>query len=356
MTFGLTAGYTRATLRPYAESQPNRLPRQRSGQTAALCKVPSLSSLWVIANPESGGGRGGRILPRLEAALRRRGLGYTLHRTEAPGHARELASAAVGHASRILVVGGDGTIHEIAGGLLRRSPRGPKAEIPPLAILPVGTGNDFFRMVRSPPNLEGAIRAAAEGVPRYFEVGEVRWEGGARYFVNLVGIGIDVEVLQSRSRFARLPGLLHYLAALASALTTYRPVPLEVTLSSGTEVTATHTARVLLSAVTVGPSVGGGFMLSPDAVPDDGRLDLFHARRLGPVRLLRYLPAILRGTEIREGEIRRLQGTEIRMERTDGRDLAFELDGELAEVETSAIEIRVRPGSLPVLEVPESVE
>ncbi len=330
-----------------------RPPRQRGGRSR---QVASLTSLWVIANPESGGGRGARILPKVEAALGRRGLDYALHRTEAPGHARELAAAAVGHASRILAVGGDGTIHEVADGLLRGSQPGPAVAIPPLAVLPVGTGNDFFRMVRSTPDLEGAVRAAVEGVPRYFEVGEVRWDGGARYFVNLVGVGIDVEVLRSRSRFARLPGLLHYLAALASALTTYRPVPLEVALSSGTGVTARHDAQVLLVAVTVGPSVGGGFMLSPDAVPDDGLLDLFHARRLGPLRLLRYLPAILRGTEIREGEIRRIQGTEIRMERTDGRDLAFELDGELMEIETSAIEIRVRPGLLPVLEIPERSE
>ncbi len=315
-----------------------------------------MKSLWVIANPESGGGRGARILPKVAAALDRRGHRYTLHPTEAPEHARELASDAVGHASRILVVGGDGTIHEVAGGLLRGTLSGSAAPIPPLAVLPVGTGNDFFRMVRSPPNLEGAVRAATEGVPRCFEVGEVRWDGGARYFVNLVGVGIDVEVLRSRSRFRRLPGLLQYLAALTSALRTYRPVPLEVTLSSGTEVTARHESRVLLSAVTVGPSVGGGFMLSPNAVPDDGRLDLFHARRLGPLKVLSYLPAVLRGTEIREGDICRVQGREIRMARTDGRDLVFELDGELMEIESSTIEVRVCPRLLPVLELPEKGE
>ena len=312
-----------------------------------------MRSLWVIANPESGAGRGARVLPALEAELDRRRLRYALHRTEAPGHARELAARAVGHASRVLAVGGDGTIHEVANGMLRRSLRRSETSVPPLAVLPVGTGNDFFRMVSAPPDPAGAARAAAHGIPRHFDVGEVRWEGGARFFVNLVGVGIDVEVLRRRARFARLPGLIQYLTALASALATYRPVPLAVALASDPGVTWSRDGAILLSAVTVGPSVGGGMILSPEAVPDDGRLDLFHARRLGALQVLRYLPGILRGTRIREGDIRQVQATEIRMERTDGRDLAFELDGELAEIETRAIEIRVLPGVLPVLEVPE---
>ena len=90
-----------------------------------------MRSLWVIANPESGAGRGRRVLPALEAELDRRRLRYALHLTEAPGHARELAARAVGQASRVLVVGGDGTIHEVANGMLRRSLRRPETKIFP---------------------------------------------------------------------------------------------------------------------------------------------------------------------------------------------------------------------------------
>lgn len=275
------------------------------------------------------------------------------HRTAAAGHARELGSAALGQASRILVVGGDGTVHEVAEGLLRGSPRSSDQAIPPLAVLPVGTGNDFFRMVRSSSSIEDAVWAVAAGVPRDFEVGEVRWDGGVRHFVNLVGVGIDVEVLRCRSRFARLPGLVQYLTALAVALRRYRPIPVEVTIRGGAEATTVLEAEVLLSAVTVGPSVGGGLMLSPRAVPDDGLLDLFHARKLGPLRVLRYLPGILRGAAIQRDEIRQLQGTDIHMRRTDGMALAFELDGELVEAGAAALEIRVLPGRLPILEIPE---
>ncbi len=257
-------------------------------------------------------------------------------------------------ASRILVVGGDGTVHEVADGLLADSrPTAGRPAVPPLAVLPVGTGNDFFRMVRSPAGVGHAVRALQEGVPRSFEVGEAYWDGGSRRFVNLLGVGVDVEVLRRRSAFRRLPGLMQYLAALGAALVRYRPIPLRVTVSSGDAKPIVLDSSVLLTAVTVGPSVGGGFQLSPNAVPDDGLLDLFLVGRLGVVKVLRYLPGILRGSGIPRPEISQLQGTQVHIQRTDGHGLAFEVDGELMETVTQSLEIRIRPASLKILELPE---
>jgi len=320
---------------------------------------------WVIVNPRAGGGQGARIISKLERALAARRIEFSLHTTDGPGHARELARAAQVHADRLLVVGGDGTIHEAASGLLsaagpsatttagsRADDAGEDVRLPPLAVLPVGTGNDFFQMVRSPGKIEDAVEAVSEGVPRWFEVGEVRWGGEVRHFVNLLGVGIDVEVLRRRSAFARLPGRLQYLVALGSALTRYEPVPLKVTVRTGDTDPVILEGPVLLFAVTVGPSVGGGFVLSPNAVPDDGLLDLFYAGPVGLIRVVRYLPGILRGKGIRRPEIALRQGTQIHVERTDRIDLAFELDGELMESSAAALSIRVLPASLPVLEVP----
>ncbi len=256
-------------------------------------------------------------------------------------------------AARLLVVGGDGTIHEVAGGLLASGRFGPEdAEPPPIAILPVGTGNDFFRMVRSGSTVQDATRALCDGVPRRFDVGEVRWPGGTRLFVNLVGVGIDVEVLRRRSSFARLPGLAQYLCALGAALVGYEPIPMRVTVRPESGEPVVLEGEVLLAAVTVGPSVGGGFMLSPRATPADGLLDLFHATRLGVMKVLRYLPGILRGAGIARPEITEIQGTHFRFETLDGRMLSFELDGELMETDTPAVEIHVRASALPVLELP----
>jgi diacylglycerol kinase family enzyme len=112
-------------------------------------------------------------------------------------------------------------------------------------------------------------------------------------------------------------------------------------------------AQILLAAVTVGPSVGGGFLVAPDAEPDDGLLDLFVVERLGLLRVIRYLPSVLRGT-IRGGrEIHIGQATGLRIRSPEGRPFQFELDGELMPGETAELEIRVRSACLPVLELPE---
>jgi diacylglycerol kinase (ATP) len=289
------------------------------------------------------------VIPALERALSHRGIEFSLYPTEAPGHARDLAVRARSEASRILVVGGDGTVHEVVDGLLSDEGVGAE-EIPPIAVLPVGTGNDFFRMVRAGNGMADAVGALESGVPRAFEVGEVRWATGRRIFVNLVGVGIDVEVLRRRASFRRLPGLLQYLAALGSALRRYEPLPLRVVVLAEDGAEIVLDAPVLLSAVTVGPSVGGGFLLSPDAVPDDGLLDLFHAEPLGVLKVLRYLPGILRGSGVERPEISLCRGTEVHIQRTDDRGLAFELDGELVETPAPRLAIRVLPGRLPVLE------
>ncbi len=309
----------------------------------------------MIANPKSGNGKGERVIPRLEQALKARRIDFLLHRTAAPGHARQLAQDALGGAAQILVVGGDGTIHEVADGLLNASAaRGGGADLPPLAILPVGTGNDFFRMVHSSGGISQAVDALENGVPRWFEVGEARWDNVRRHFVNLIGVGVDAEVLRRRSAFSKLPGILQYLGALGIALLRYRPVPLKVTVRSQEEEPLVLDDPVLLSAVTVGPSVGGGFMLSPKATPDDGLLDLFHVGRLGALKVLRYLPGILRGAERDHPEISRLQGTHIHFQRMDDGALSLNLDGELVETLTPSVEIRVRSACLQILEPPES--
>lgn len=306
----------------------------------------------VLVNPNAAGGRGSRIVPELERGLGARAVAYDLVRTERPGHARDLARAAAAEGvERLLVVGGDGTIHEAASGILDFAEE-TGAKGPAVALLPMGTGNDFHRMVRAGKGVEQAVAALSEGAPRPFEVGVVRWEGGRGYCVNLVGVGVDVEVLRRREAFGRLSGLLQYLAAFASAVRRYRPISLAVTLEGDEEPPRSIERRVLLSAVTVGPSVGGGFLLSPRAVPDDGRLDLFLVEDLGLLRTLRYLPGVLRGSTAERKGIWQLQGRRIVMEARGEHGFAFELDGELVETSTPFLEVSVLPDALLVLEPP----
>ncbi len=290
------------------------------------------------------------MAPRLQARLEAEGIPCELHLTRAPGHGVELASALADEGvSRVLAAGGDGTIHEVANGLLLGRGTPP----PPLAILPVGTGNDFHRMLRADEGLDAIVAVLKEGVIRNFEVGHVRWHDGEACFVNLLGVGIDVAVLQRRSAFSRLPGLTQYLAALASALMTFRALPLRIAIGGVGGRPALETrADTLLAAITVGPSVGGGFLLSPDALPDDGLLDFFQAEKMSVLEVCRYLPGVVRGTLKENERIRRAKVISARIESPDGSDLSFELDGEVMPFTSPFLEITVNPSPLHILDLP----
>ncbi len=301
----------------------------------------------VILNPRSAGGKGARVLGRLPGRLTEAGFEHDLHVTRAPGHARALAAGLPDEPGvRVLVVGGDGTLHEAVNGLIDRG-----EPLPPVAVLPVGTGNDFFRMVRSGPGIEEALAALRVETPRYFDLGQVRWQGSAsEVFVNLAGVGLDVEVLRRRARFRRVPGLLQYLCALGTALVGFRRPSVVVRFDTPGAESRELSGETLLTAVTVGPSVAGGIRLAPDARADDGALDLFMVEGLGVPAVARYLPSIFRGTHSNVPNIHMHRIRNLRIEDREGRDLHFELDGELMPEASPWIEIDILPGVLPVLE------
>ncbi|TVP75637.1 MAG: hypothetical protein EA352_07775, partial [Gemmatimonadales bacterium] len=169
----------------------------------------------------------------------------------------------------------------------------------------------------------------------------------------LLGVGLDVEVLRRRRHFRALPGLLQYLAALPPALVGMSLPSLRVRIDGDREGGSdTLEASTLLVAVTVGPSVGGGFLLSPDASPEDGHLDLFHVERLGLLEVARHLPSVLRGTQRESDRIHLRALRTARIESTDGTPFRFELDGELAEAGTSWIDVSVCPEALSILDMP----
>jgi YegS/Rv2252/BmrU family lipid kinase len=295
----------------------------------------------VILNPAASNGAGERLAPRLEEELRSREIPYRLLRTEGPGQASELAaSCRREYPGRILVVGGDGTIHEVANGLLT-DPGLP----PPMAVLPVGTGNDFYRMVGASRRMKDALDTLERGTERRFDVGLARWEGGSRHFVNLFGVGIDVEALRSRKAFVRLPGLPQYLAALVSAIIRFRPFAIRIRLSDGEDLEG----DTMLSTVTVGPSVGGGFMVAPDARPDDGLLDLCFIESLNPLQIARVVPKVIRGSHgtMDKVRLRRLRGA--RFESAGDDPFFFQLDGELMEEAVPWVQLEVLPARLRVL-------
>ena len=290
-------------------------------------------AVHVILNPSSGSGAGAKVGQEVTEELRARGIDHRLLPTSGPGHAAELAQrAAEEGATRILAVGGDGTVHEIVNGFVECGLSGPA-----IAVVPVGTGNDFHRMVGPKTGVKGAIETLQHGDTKAFDVGMIRWEGGQRAFVNVLGIGVDVEVLRRRERFRRLSGLTQYLAALLVSVLQFRSIGMRVTLDDGEVIEE----DAIILAILVGRSMGGGFMVTPNAIPDDGLLDMCLVEALSYPQIARYIPRVIRGTHEHLDVVRMRRLQSARLEPLDGKEFWFELDGELTSEPVLALDLEV---------------
>lgn len=278
---------------------------------------------YIILNPTSGAGEGKRARSEIERELERRGLRCVVVQTEAAGHAFDLARRAAEEGESLVVAaGGDGTIHDVANGILRAN---TGAAIT-LGLLPIGRGNDFVKVVPGTRSRDAAYDTLAAGAPVAIDAGLVEWEGGSEYFLNAMGTGIDVEVVRQIARTRNLPASLVYIVGLAKAFVRFQPIPLRITEDGRSDA-----RRVMIVAVANGTCVGGSFRVSPGARPDDGRLDVCVVDQVNLAGVLRIVPRIMRGTHAGMPGVHTGTAQSVTIDSTDDSPLFFQLDGELRE-------------------------
>jgi diacylglycerol kinase family enzyme len=304
--------------------------------------IGATSNLCIIYNPTAGRGRAARRLERL-----RRGLGgrADFRPTHAVGQAEELARQAVlAGFPAVGAAGGDGTVHEVANGILQAG----RPDVA-LAVFPLGSANDYAHSLgldhdwwREPAALETARRV---------DVGWVRASTGAeRYFVNGLGLGFNAAVTVESRRVRRLQGVALYGVALLRALYYHFTAPvLRLTIDGQP-----------CEAPTLGLTVAlgrreGNFILAPHALLDDGLFDYLHAGRLGRWEVLRFFPRMVTGRLPEHPQIRYGRCREVKVESPS--PLTVHLDGELFCLppdQVYGLEIRLLPGRLKVLGTPDS--
>jgi len=296
----------------------------------------------VILNPWAGRGRGAQSKGALLRGLADAGIDFELAETTGPGHATGLARAAAEQgAERIIVAGGDGTIHEVANAILSlpRAPDGATAAA--LGVIPLGTGNDFAKLLgvhKLPPGVAAARLAAARA--DRFDVGRVQGE----YFDNIFGVGFDVEVVRQANRITRLKGVAVYLAAIYRTFATFRAPVLMVRCAEHTE-----TGALMMLAVTIGVCGGGSFYIAPRADPKDGWLDVCLVRKVGLMRFLTAVPRVMKGTHASLDDVAMYRSKEVTIASTDGHPLVLQLDGELRETAVTEVTVTIEPGALRVM-------
>lgn len=228
---------------------------------------------------------------------------------------------------RIIVAGGDGSLHAVISALYRRHDLGKAV----LGLIPVGTGNDFARTNEIPLDAEEAAQVVLDGVPTprdliVDEVGEI--------VVNSVHAGIGA---QASRRGARWKKRLHAVGAgpvnlgklgypIGAAIAAVRPPYVRLRIEVDGKVLVDLDHPVLMIAVGNGITVGGGTELTPDADPGDGRFDVMIARAIGPLARVGYLAALVRGTHPERDDVTYLRATSVSI---SGEDFWCSADGEI---------------------------
>ncbi|MGH3080797.1 MAG: diacylglycerol/lipid kinase family protein [Gaiellaceae bacterium] len=293
-----------------------------------------------LVNPASANGKTGTRWPEIARAAHAAGLRGEAIFSEQSGQLADLAREAVDQgASLLVVVGGDGTVHEVVNGIAGR-------EGVELALIPRGTGWDFARTHEIPKRLKDALRIAKDGTARAFDLGRATYRVNGReesaWFANIASVGMSGAVAAKANGTTKAFGAkTSYLVALGIVFARWKNVHLRIRVDE-----ESRDALMEDTIVAVGRYLAGGMMITPDAEPDDGLFDVLLIGDLTKVELLRVMPKIYRGTHLPHPKGEVLRGSTVSIEADE--PMPIQLDGEQPgttpvrfEIVPAAIRLRV---------------
>jgi YegS/Rv2252/BmrU family lipid kinase len=305
------------------------------------------AAVCLLVNPAAGGGRARRAAPRVERALRELGLQVRREDTRDLEHARELALAGARAGETIAVLSGDGMIGAVAD-VLRYVPDAV------LAILPGGRGNDLARVLAIPSDPVAACATIVRGVARPLDLGlvvsaDARARARGRAFVGIASVGFDSDANRIANEAPFWLGGLVYAYAALRALIGWRPARFQVELDPPGR-------QLVFSAYSVGAcnsqSYGGGMRAAPDALLDDGLLDVLALESISKLAFLtKLLPRVFKGTHVRLASVHTFRATEVEI--SADRPFTMYADGD--PIGELPVRVRALPGAVTVLVPPGSV-
>lgn len=297
----------------------------------------------LIFNPHADNGRGWRVASALQATIEQMG-GAEWTSTEHPTHAMDLALEAANDGFEVVVaIGGDGTVHEVINGLMRVD----SERRPMLAAVPIGNGNDFCANVGIEPDPSAAIQRVFSGEPKGLDIGMVTDASGrTEYWDNSLGIGFDAAAVIHSQAITRLQGTPMYFVAAVKTIIRDHHAPHFKIRTDSEEIDN----EFLMITFCNGRREGGGFILAPEARPDDGVLDYAMVEWVSRLKMFRLIPEFMRGTHGRFNEVHLGRFRELELEAD--RPLLIHTDGEIFANSTSNVQelsVQVLPNAIRLL-------
>lgn len=286
----------------------------------------------LIVNPCAGRGKAARFAPEAVARLHARGVHCAARYTRAPGDATRLVAAALRAGSGCVVVaGGDGTVNEAVNGYV-----GVAHEEQAIGFLPLGTGNDFTKMLGTGNDWRLACDRIAEGSRRRVDAGRCN----GRAFANGIGAGFDAQVALEANSMPWLRGNAVYGAALARTLLLRHRTPLARIAHDGGAVEG----RITLIAIANGSTYGGAFRMAPAADIADGMFELVVADALSRTGILGLVPHVMRGSHVGRRGVSVTRTCRVVVEMDE--PMVVHADGEIIDEAAKRIEVEMLRGGL----------
>jgi diacylglycerol kinase (ATP) len=262
--------------------------------------------ILVIVNPLAGGGKTLRLLPKIKRWLSESPHEFSFRITGSPDEMRsEILKAPTQGINAILLFGGDGTVHEAL-------PSIAKTNIP-FGLLPCGRGNDLARNfelsanLKKNCNLSTNIRFYKSDLPIINNTP----------FVTVAYVGFDAEVNKlANDGKGYFGGTLGYIVCVLKALRKFRPFEVEITVDDNC-----LRERVMMVTIANGPFYGGGMKIAPEAMMNDGLLDICIVKEISKGELLRQFPKVFNGTHISHPRIIMKTGKTIKIVSDEHRDI-----------------------------------
>jgi len=283
---------------------------------------------FVIVNPVAGNGRGLDDFPHISKLLRDNHIVCDAVFSEHKFHAVELTIEAIRKGfRRILVIGGDGTLHEVVNGLFIQQEIAPDEVL--LGVIAVGTGNDWIRTFGIPQNYADAIRALHREHSFLQDVGKVTYEESkfrqSRYMANVAGAGLDAWVVKRCSHLQKkgYRGRWLYTWTLIRSFFRYKPTGVKIWIDDR----LVYNDLLLSLAIGICKYNGGGIQQLPAAVADDGMFDISIYRPIHFWHILFRFPKLFNGNLYEIRHILQERGSRIRIESSP--EIKLEVDGEL---------------------------
>lgn len=293
-----------------------------------------------IVNSKAAAGKSVRIFEKIRPSLDSLGFNYEVHSPASKEELTELVRNHNNENTALISVGGDGTANTILNAVY------PEVNFT-FGIIPAGSGNDAVKNNGIPKNPEAAVKAVAAGKTKEIDLGEIEIinETGLnrKYcFINSFGCGFDAFVANLNNKSRILPGLAGYLLSVFRSLRHYEAFNLISNYDNGS-----INGRTLLLAIGNGKYSGGGFLLTPGAINNDGELEVCHIQDIPVSKILTSLPKALTGSHIKLPEVRVLKSK--RGELLFSEPVFYQIDGECNEVMVSKIMFKVSDKKLKII-------